>query len=464
MWFQPLNAAANGGLILTMNHKNGVIGSAIKRFKFLGIDEKEIDYTTSDLVKAEVMYGELQKDMIAGTIENNKLYQILKQFNYMPDAYDYAIRKGDKIASKNALIDPSTPMFLNTLVEDFGSITILGAVLNHMKFETNDGKKVSAYDAYELIDAEGPGGKKYKKLQFRKDIKTRGVVTNQITGEKKEIRELTSQEMTTLKRISQRIHGAYRQDERSNAELYAVGQMFLQFKKYLPTLLRNAIGSAYKDRAQGYYRTVLGEDGKPQLIEVEDPVTGEKRMETKLEWYARLNEGRFIVMTNWLLASLGMYNENSRIAKLMEKIGVKAVGYNKNYKWENLTDEQKKAFMQGITSIVAFAISWVAFGLLFDDDDKDKMTYRKAKRFQEDMLEGVQPNDLLRMLKSPVPSLNRAYNLSSASTIFIADLLTGERQKDGKLHGQSMVQKSLPIFSSIYNIDKLMGESGIRMK
>jgi len=464
MWIQPLNAASNGGLILTMNHKGAIIGDIIKHFKFLKIDDSEIDYTSRDLAKAESQYLELQKDWATNNTDNNKLHHILKAFNYLPDSYDYAIRNKDKVADKNSIIDPSTPMFLNTIVEDFGSMTILASLLNHMKVETTSGAKISVMDAYELVEKTGPTGIKYKELQFRADIKNRGVVVNKASGEKQIIRELTSKEITTLKRISQRIHGAYRQDERSNAELYALGQFFLQFKKYLPTLLRNAVGSQYKDRAQGDYRAVLNDDGTPKLIDVLDPKTGQMVKETELEWYARLNEGRLVVFAKTIMAMLGFYGHNTALGRMLEKAGIKLTGYNKDYKWNNLTPEQKKAFVHMSTTLVFWATTLAAFGLMFDDDDKDKMIYRKAQRFHEDMFEGIAPKDLLRTLKSPIAGLTRLYNLTNASTEFLSDLITGERQKDGKLHGETTIRKNLPVFSSIYNIDKLMGESDLRVR
>lgn len=464
MWFQPLNAAANGGLILTMNHKQAAIGSMIKRFKFLGIDESEIDYTLAELTKAEGQYGELQKDWVTENTDNNKLHHLLKAFNYLPDAYDYAIRSKDKVAAKNASIDPSTLMFMNTIVEDFGSITVLAALLNHMKVETTSGKKISIMDAYELVEKTGPTGIKYKELQFRADVKNRGVIVNKTTGEKKIVRELTSQEITALKRVSQRIHGAYRQDERSNAELYALGQLFLQFKKYLPTLLRNAFGSQFKDRSLGEFRQMFNDDGTPHLIDVLDPATGQMVQETELQWYARLNEGRVNVTFKALMALMGVYGENSALARVLEKVGIKLNGYNKDYKWDNLTPEQKKAVAQMATSVIMWAVTMSAFFMMFDDDDKDKMLYRKAKRFQEDMLEGIWPMDLLRTLKSPVAGVTRMYNLSVASSDFLWDLISGERQKDGKLHGQTMLMKNLPVFSSIYNVEKMIAEGMWRVK
>ena len=51
------------------------------------------------------------------------------------------------------------------------------------------------------------------------------------------IDELTSEELNKMLKVSTTIHGAYRSDEKSAMEVHAIGQYFLQFKKYFPALL-----------------------------------------------------------------------------------------------------------------------------------------------------------------------------------------------------------------------------------
>ena len=51
---------------------------------------------------------------------------------------------------------------------------------------------------------------------------SRGIV--KINGENTKLKGLTSQEITTFKRIHERIHGSYRQEERLALELTVLGQ------------------------------------------------------------------------------------------------------------------------------------------------------------------------------------------------------------------------------------------------
>jgi hypothetical protein len=94
-----------------------------------------------------------------------------------------------------------------------------------------------------------------------------------------------------------------------------------------------------------------------------------------------------------------------------------------------------------------------------DDDDRNTILARRLSRFQEDMGEGSNPLDMLRMLKSPVPSLSRMYDLTKSVKPFMSDLLiTGDRQQNDKLHGETAIKRNLPIFSTIYNVGQFSNE------
>lgn len=123
-------------------------------------------------------------------------------------------------------------------------------------------------------------------------------VYEQNGGNTRPIGELTNKEIIRLKRASQKIQGSYRQDERSAAELYALGKMFLQFKKYIPGQLKNWFSSKYKDTSIGYYK--LRDDG--QTLDWTDPQTGETKQIPVMEWYAQVTQGKF----GLLIGSLGI--------------------------------------------------------------------------------------------------------------------------------------------------------------
>lgn len=75
-----------------------------------------------------------------------------------------------------------------------------------------------------------------------------------------ELKEMDEREIKNLKRISERLQGSYRKEERIALEYTLMGQMLLQFKKYLPTLLKNNLQSSYRDSTQGFYTRQKDED------------------------------------------------------------------------------------------------------------------------------------------------------------------------------------------------------------
>lgn len=101
----------------------------------------------------------------------------------------------------------------------------------------------------------------------------------------------------------------------------------------------------------------------------------------------------------------------------------------------------------------------VAYHAAFPDDkDKEKVLARRLKHFQEDMAEGVNPIDFLRMLKSPVAATTRMYELTQGTMAYSWDLLSGDRQQDGKLHGQTALEKNIPLLNSFYNLKQFTDE------
>lgn len=70
----------------------------------------------------------------------------------------------------------------------------------------------------------------------------------------KPLTELDSNELRRMKYVYQRMHGGYRSDEKTYLEYFVLGEMLLQFKRYLPTLLRNYGQSRAKIDSYGMYK------------------------------------------------------------------------------------------------------------------------------------------------------------------------------------------------------------------
>lgn len=139
----------------------------------------------------------------------------------------------------------------------------------------------------------------------------RALINKAASGTKpeyEEVKGLTVDEARRMLYVYQRMHGGYRPEEHTVLEYYVFGEILMQFKRYLPSMLRNAFGSRQKLEPFGYYKPVLGKDGKP-LIEDGKPV---------VEWQSRIIEGRFRVLLGLLLNALTVratIGENLTIAQ-----------------------------------------------------------------------------------------------------------------------------------------------------
>lgn len=76
-----------------------------------------------------------------------------------------------------------------------------------------------------------------------------------------------------MKFLYEKIHGGYRLDERVRAEYYVMGELLMQFKKYLPGVLKNIGASRGYRYTQGFYKKETLDDGTevvkwtPQVVE-----------------------------------------------------------------------------------------------------------------------------------------------------------------------------------------------------
>jgi hypothetical protein len=84
------------------------------------------------------------------------------------------------------------------------------------------------------------------------------------------IKGITSKEATKLKRVYERLQGGYRSEEKTIMEMTLLGEIFLQFRKYLPSLLKNMFGSVKNDYSLGRYVTKEVIDGNMNKIELQE--------------------------------------------------------------------------------------------------------------------------------------------------------------------------------------------------
>ena len=78
------------------------------------------------------------------------------------------------------------------------------------------------------------------------------------------------------------MHGGYREDERTRLEYYVVGELLMQFKRYLPALVRNVLMSNRDLSSYGRWK-YRGSDNK---------LLTNAKGEVVMKWVAENMEGR----------------------------------------------------------------------------------------------------------------------------------------------------------------------------
>lgn len=418
MWLSVAGATFNGimnGLYMT---SKAVQGSILKHFG----KGYNYDYSLSDFFNAAWEYfgsGIFNvNNYVSGDkkIINNskdKMHRFIELLDYDTNTFRNVIGKENLLAAKNRLLDSGKLYFMHSISEEFALYTTMIALLKNHKLQDGkgqwikmqDGKHVvvpskseasSMWDAYD-IDADG---------QFVYNGPVRGKL---LSGS--ELTELTTEEIIRMRRISQRMYGSYREDEKCAIEGYVLGQLFMKFKKYLPNVLTFNFQAAFDDESLGSF-VPYKEGGIPAVDE---------NGLTIYQWQSKVNEGR--VRT---------------IFKIIQATAMMKMSSDPKYRnyYENLSDEQRKVFVDGIvTTLLCFGL--IAFGAMFfdDDKDKDKKWYKRYQRLHEDII-GINPFDLARTGQQGFLQAQMAYKTMDASwNFFYRGLIKGEVNKSGKYKG-----------------------------
>jgi len=430
MGLKVVAPAVNTALVIMLTTKDAVKGSIAKS---LGIPEEEIDFTLKDLKNASMDYSSMQKDIWSNNQEKNKLHAFAKKFHYLADNYDYKIRPKDQIIAKNRFGDTSWIFFTYRMGEDFGQFAILAAQIRRMKTKDKEGNTISMWDAYDF-DEEG---------KFVYTGGNRGFVKHE--GDNvEEIGEITTEEMIRLKRVYQRIHGNYRQDEKMMIEMTAEGSWLMNYKRYMPAYMIGLFGGKQKDSSLGYF--------KPKMIINEDGTVMPKKLdgETELEFVDRIHRQKFDLL-------FGMLHTYSKMA--LNTFGTK-FNINEDYTLKGMSNEEKQKMID-ILLTLSIMSTFIA-GYNYDDDDdnvKTPLEERLRRLFVEDITQGANPQDFLRNMATPVVMVSKMFDMSMAFTKFIGQgIIQGERTKEGKIPGGTTFRKTTPIFSVLAEIDKYFKE------
>lgn len=423
MWLKLVAAGFNAALILSLNFKKAMEGSW---GKLAGLEDTEIEFTFSDFAQGIVTWTMSQFHSFIPNEEGGKLLAMAKLLDYLPENYDYRANPKSLVAPKNRL---NTGMLFvaHKIGEDMGNYSILYSALKRMKTVDKDGKQISMWDAYKYNPATE---------QVAYDGGVRGVVERG-DGSFKELRELENEEIIRLKRVSQKIHGGYRQEERIAMELTALGSVVMQFRKFLPAIIENAFQGRYKDNSLGFYKLKMDENGNPVL----------KEGKNVYEWQARVSEGRIMLLL--------------KLVSSYFKIGDMRLFGDDKYNWDNLENEDKQNIRELLLTSMMI-LSWLMIrGSAVDDDDKEKAFFIRLDRlFLEDITQGYNPLDIARSIQSQGALFYQGFDFLQAFADFTLNgVIRGDTTQSGDMPGVNKMMRRIPPFSVIKDIEKYFGEN-----
>jgi hypothetical protein len=467
MWFNYIGGTANGIYTYMYAAKDAVRNSAIKfGHKFHGIEGSSIDMTVSDFADASnVIIKGMIADGMRGKLNDNKAYILMKKFGYLPNNWDWATNSSELMTLANKAISESTFYMFHSLPEEALAGIVMVAQLKSMKIGAGENKGTSIWDMYDLVDKENSVGGKFKDVDWKRDKNgnpiSRGFIRNQ-DGVEQELTELDGKEITRLFFVYEKMHGGYRTDERTKLDYFVFGQMFTQFKKYIPNILRMGGMSSGKRTGTGFYKPT-GElkDGKPVL-----------------EWQSNVMEGRWLVfgkvLSNYMGLKLKIENPGNELTKFWNTM---LIGKNENYKWSDLSDNQKIEFLDAIYTMAMLSAMYVGYLAMFKDaDDEDESLARFTRRILNDFSQQYNPLELTRNIANAEPAAAKAafkFFESFGDVMFakVADLAGDEESaftQNGDLRGLKTFQRSIPILSqyrkTIHFFDNLDDEWQITLR
>jgi hypothetical protein len=444
LWLRFGQGTFNGAIILMYTLSSALKGSIAKR---VGVDPNAIDFSMGDI---RFGFREVSKyfgAQIAGTRHDNKLYNLMHRYNYLPDNYDYAIDKSDLRTLKNPAFRYGNLFFFHAIHEEWGHAILLAAQLHRLKHP--DGS--SLWDNY---DNHGNW------LEYKKDPKTGKQKYNvrflkkEYGGKEVAVTELEVEEIQRMYAVSTLLHGGYRRHERTLMEANALGSWFLQFKKYLPSLLASAWQTQQDSQSLGWYqnwhdgnteaydglvdefgnrpehlRTIEVTDSEGKKITVEVPV---------MEWTNAKHQGRMYVV-------LGMFARMISLGKVGDK-----------YAWSELSERDKEGAIDFLTKTGALS-TIMALSIAVAEGDPDESEYHAMKLsfLANDMMQGYNPLEIVRTAKLPFATVQMISDFSASfMEVMGQGVIRGRRTRSGMLPGQLELSKNVPFWSVQYELNR----------
>jgi hypothetical protein len=442
MWFSPVSAFFSGMNQMFLDLKRATVGSLVKNS----------DFSLNSYRKGWAIY--LNEGILGKNNEfkdevdlraQSKIYKWSELMQFDTTVYKGSREKKGIVSAKARLLTQSTMFLPHSFSEEATLLSTMAAILSEKKVNTEldesgkwlkeikqDGsfvytdKKEDAMSFYDVYKQNKDTGELEYKGPERGKLATGEVITG-----------LTSDEIARMKRVTQKLHGSYREDERSKIGQTVIGQWLMKFRKYIPVNLADNFAGLHKDFTLGKYEKLYNPDGSAR---VEDG-------QTLYEWQAQVNEGRMRVVSKVMVHYMSSVINKDNPAY-------------KDYALKNLSDEQRKQLYDAAVALVMMGLSAILRHQFYDDDkDKDREGYKRWVRLEQDLIQ-IHPSELLRPLQSPLMQVNFIQKAFDSVCSYIWDSWNGGVVKTGKHAGMKHGEAFLRRYTPIWNLEAKMETLG----
>lgn len=394
-------------------------------------------FNLKDLAKAAYTYDKwmfpVRRDSgvleLGGTVQNNKFNLFSRKFNIMQD-FNEPVTRFDETRVERLINGNLLYFFLHAgehYLQHRGALAMMYNDKN--KVMTEDGKSITAFDAYDTVKLPNGGSKLVLKTGLTTTINgtTVKIITNEELADRAKaagtnvmdkslIKDGEIAESTWVSALSQKmaalnhyLHGVYNTEDQNKAQYYMLGRIAIMYRKYLVPALNRRFGSstyiaALDSDTEGYYNTLL-----KFHIRLTKELTGAYHKK-----YANLN-GDLRSIADEYLESIGCYTLESK-TKAWERMDTKTrrnILFGKKNAWSatfgDLTAMQKGNMRTAWGEISIFFAMVIANLILdFDDDDDDDVAMAALKYFTRRAQTEVGALTPVSMLLMPFSAFNKS--------------------------------------------------------
>lgn len=332
----------------------------------------------------------------------SKLGLITERFNVFQD-FDNASKHKDYY--KNTVIrvfGKGGVYFMQSAGEHYMQSRTLLAYMNHYKLKDSTGKKISLYDAYEVVKEEQNGVVVDAKLVLKQGL-------TKLDGT--EFTAADAADITyKVAKINQSLHGIYNNADKSAIQRYALGRLAFIFRKWMVPHYNRRFKGGYYDVQMDQYKE-------------------------------------------------GMYRSMWRFIQTLSK-ELKTGKFNYAASWNSLHDTEKANIKKAVTEMAVFFALSLTLHLLGNWKDKDTWAGRMAqyhlRRLHLEIGTSFWPpmliTDGMTIIQSPTAGMKTFEHIISAARFWDAwDII-----EQGKYEGHSVYyrnnMRSIPLYNNIKKV------------